>query len=90
MIGRLIIKLEGAINELDFQSQDERNEFLSSLADTLYERLRQNLLIWRTNKQAEDEKRAKENEKKSNEPPPTVPDHIRRERERAVAKKKVA
>jgi len=48
--GRLIIALQGAIRELDFRDDAERDEYLSDLAESFGERLRQNLLTWRNNR----------------------------------------
>ena len=75
--GRLLIHVEGVIQELDFTDSNECDEFLKHLNKTLYESWRQKLLGWRNNRHI------KAQEDKIN-PPLPPPDHIRRERERTA------
>lgn len=77
--GRFLIRIQGFISELDFKSDQEKDEFLESLGNSMFERMRQFLLTWRANK------RIRDSEPKPD--PPPVPDHIRRERERTAAKR---
>ena len=55
-IGRIIIAVQGAMEQGDFRSDQECHEFASHLVDTMPEALRQKLLTWRANriKEAQD------------------------------------
>lgn len=77
--GRLMIVLQGAVQELEFTDDKEREDFLTELADSFPERLRQSLLTWQSNR-------------RTAKPDPTkpVPDHIQRERDRVAAKRQRA
>lgn len=46
-LGRLLIHTEGAVRSLDCTSEEERDEFAAHLANTVEERIRQQLLVWR-------------------------------------------
>jgi hypothetical protein len=49
-IGRLFIRLQSVVPELDFTSDTERDEFLDDYAQSLPERMRQSVLTWRANR----------------------------------------
>lgn len=49
-LGRLFIVIDGAINNLKFDSDEERERFTKHLADTAYENTRHRLLTWRGNR----------------------------------------
>lgn len=51
-VGSLIIQLQGAVEGLDFRSDDERRVFLQQYGKHLPEKLRQCLLTWRANQMA--------------------------------------
>lgn len=79
-MGRLFIRLQSVVPELDFHSEKERDEFLEDYSKFLPESLRQQTLTWQANKRIRDAQP---------EPPPKpVPDHIQRERERTAAKQR--
>ena len=48
--GRVLIALQGALENGDFRSEQEREEFCQHLARTMPESMRQKLLTWRANK----------------------------------------
>lgn len=48
--GRVIIALQGALENGDFRSEQEREEFCQHLAKTMGESMRQKLLTWRANR----------------------------------------
>lgn len=82
-IGRLLIAIEGAVQNLQFDSDSEREEYLDDLSRTLQEQLRQNLLTWRSNYH---NRECGLQAQIANSIVPT-PDHVERESERAAAKR---
>lgn len=48
--GRTIIRLQGALSELQFKDDNEREAYLGYLADTLPKKIEQNLKTWRCNR----------------------------------------
>jgi hypothetical protein len=49
-LGRLMIRLDGAIRELDFTTEAERDQFIEDLGESLPDRLRQMAATWRANR----------------------------------------
>lgn len=50
--GNVIIALQGALENSDFRSEQERTEFCQHLAKGMNEAMRQKLLTWRSNRLA--------------------------------------
>lgn len=74
-LGKLFIRLQGVVPELDFSSEKERDEFLAYVNKTLPKRLSQMLKTWQANQAQKEREPVKE--------APPEPDHIRRSRERS-------
>jgi hypothetical protein len=82
-IGRIQIAMQGAVQELEFTSESECDEFLDDLSRTLPERLRQNLLTWRAN--YHDRECTKQRDIADSVA--AVSDDVKRERERVAARR---
>lgn len=88
--GRCIIALEKGVAQIPFRNDEERDSFLSQLADSFPERLRQSYLVWKQNRMVKEREDANKPVPKPADAPDRLQQHKAEFAAEQEARKKVS